>query len=158
MITIINEQSGYQLKLDSYKKLYYHIAHQQRSKRHDEPQLLDEWIFTCHSHRRIMAFYEFVTIQRMKAEQEQIRRIPRFDVLEICCDPSLKPIIFAITPDLDIESHLKDWCRLYCQSHGYKLVEVSEDDGMLHTTKYSPRSSTTEEIYSWKDRGDQSSE
>jgi hypothetical protein len=64
----------------------------------------------------------------------------------------LEPIIFAITPDLDIESHLKDWCRIYCQSHGYKLVEVGEDDGMLHVKKYSPHSSIPEEIYSWKDR------
>lgn len=158
MITIINEKSGYQLKLNSYKKLYYHIAHQQRSKRYKEPQLLDEWVFTCHSYRRVMAFYEFITVHKMKAEQEPRGKIPSFDILEICCDPSFEPIILAITPDLDIESHLKDWCRIYCQSHGYKLVEVSEDDGMLHVKKYSPCSSTPEEIYSWKDKEDQSSE
>jgi hypothetical protein len=40
-----------------------------------------------------------------------------------------------ITSDLDVESLLENLCKRYCESKGYKLVEVQEDDGILHVKR-----------------------
>jgi hypothetical protein len=59
----------------------------------------------------------------------------KFDVLEMSYDKFMQPVIIPITPDIDIESHLEDWCRKYCQFHGFKLIEVQDDNGILRVKK-----------------------
>jgi hypothetical protein len=82
-----------------------------------------------------MAFYELVSAQKINAERTSGGKPPKFDVLEISHDRSRKPVIMPITPDLDVEPLLEAWCQRYCDSNGYKLVEVQDDDGILHVKK-----------------------
>lgn len=139
MITIINERNGHKTKFKNYRKLYNHIEHNQRVKRYNNnsQQPIDDWFFDRHSYRRAMAFYDFVCTQEEAAKEtpESGWENPKFDVLEMSYDKSVKPVIIPITPDTDIKPHLEDWCRKYCQSHGFKLVEVEEDDGVLRVKK-----------------------
>jgi hypothetical protein len=85
-----------------------------------------------------MAFYEFVCAQKKQAQEEAAGerfKLPKFNVLEMSHDRSTKPVMVPITPDLNTESFLEDWCRRWCDSHGYKLVEVQDDDGILRVKK-----------------------
>jgi hypothetical protein len=82
-----------------------------------------------------MAFYEFVSTQKINAAKRSGGKPPKFDVLEMSYDRSIRPVIKLITPELDFESLLADWCQRYCAFHGYKLVEVQDDGGMLHVRK-----------------------
>jgi hypothetical protein len=82
-----------------------------------------------------MAFYDFVCTQKEKAKKNSGWEKTRFDILEVSYDKSVKPVMVPITPNTDIQSYLEDWCKKYCQSHGFKLVEVEEDDGILRVKK-----------------------
>lgn len=136
MITIISERNGHKTKFKDYKKLYNHITHHQRIKRHDSYlQAIDDWFLARHSYRRVMAFHDFVCTQKGKAKENTGLENSKFDVLEMSYGKSMQPVIIPITPDTDIESHLKDWCKKYCKSHGFKLIEVEEDDGVLHVKR-----------------------
>jgi hypothetical protein len=77
-----------------------------------------------------MDFYNFVCTQKEKAKENT-----RFDVLEMSYDKSVRPVMIPIMPNADIEPHLEDWCRKYCKSHGFKLIEVQDDDGILRVKK-----------------------
>src|SRR5436305_8180332 len=136
MIVMINERNGHKTRFKNYQKLFNHIDHNQRSRRYNKPhQPIDDWFLARHSYRRVMAFYEFVSAQKINAEKKSGGKPPKFDVLEMSNDRSRKPVIMPITPDLNVESLLEDWCKRYCESHGCKLVEVQEDDGILHVKK-----------------------
>ena len=109
---MINERNGNKTRFKNYQKLYGHIGRNQQGKRCNTPkQLIDDWFFACHSHRRVMAFYEFVSAQKINAEKKSGGKPPKFDVLEISHDCSRKPVIMPITPDLDVESLLEDLCK-----------------------------------------------
>jgi hypothetical protein len=73
-----------------------------------------------------MAFYEFCTMQSKPL---------KFDFLEMSYDSSNYPVILPITSALDVETLREDWCRRYCEYHGYKLVDVQNDDGILHVKR-----------------------
>ena len=134
MLVTINERNGHKTRFKNYRRLYYHICSRQRAKRFGKSlQDLNEWVFMHHSYRRIMALYEFVKSRRQANDSG--RKEENFDVLEMSYDKSTKPVIIPITPDLDIEPHLEEWCRRYCQSHRLKLVEVQDDDGILRVKK-----------------------
>jgi hypothetical protein len=138
MIVMINERNGHKTRFKNYRRLYSHIDSQQRTKIYHRPhQLIDDWLFACHSYRRVMAFHEFVSIQKKNARKTTSGKFPKFDVLEMSYDRSTKPTMVSITSDLDVESLLEDWCRRYCGSHGYKLVEIQDDDGILHIKRTS---------------------
>ena len=142
MITMINERNGHKTTFKNYQKLYSHIDSHQRVKRYHMPnQLIDDWFFACHSYRRVMAFYEFVSILKRNAGG----KLPRFDVAEMSHDRSMKPVMVSITPNLNTESFQEDWCRRWCGSHGYKLVEVQNDDGILHVKRTQHHSSYGEQ-------------
>ncbi len=127
MITIINERNGHKTKFKNYQRLYSHLDSHQWTKRYNRPNhLIDDWFFACHSRHRVMAFYEFASMQSKPL---------RFDVLEMSYENSNQPVILPITPALDIETLREDWCRRYCESHVYKLVDVHNDDGILHVRK-----------------------
>ena len=133
MITIINERNGKKTNFKNYKKLYSHIEHHQRSKKHNKP--IDDWVFARHSYYRAMAFYDFICMQKEKAKENPRWESQRFDVLEMSYDKSVKPAIIPIMPNADVDPHLEDWCKRYCQSHGFRLVEVEDDDGVLHVKR-----------------------
>ena len=135
MITIINERNGNKTKFKSYKKLYNHIEHNHRVKRNNYQQPIDDWFFDRHSYRRAMAFHDFVCAQKEEAKETPGWENSKADVLEMSYDKFMQPVIIPITPDIDIESHLEDWCRKYCEFHGFKLVEVQENDGILRVKK-----------------------
>ncbi len=138
MITIINERNGHKTRFKNYQSLYSHMDSRQRAKRFNTNrphQPIDDWFFDFHSYRRVMAFYEFVSVQKINAEKITGGKLSTFDLLEISHERSKKPIMVSITPDLDIESLLEGWCRRYCDSHGYKLVEVQDDGGILHVKR-----------------------
>jgi hypothetical protein len=79
-----------------------------------------------------MAFYEFIANQEM----ENIGRMnQKFDVLEVSHDCSMKPVIVPITADLDVKSLLEDWCKRHCEFYGYTLVEIQDDEGILHVKR-----------------------
>jgi hypothetical protein len=135
MITMINERNGHKTRFKNYKRLYSHINSHQWVRRYNTPNhLIDDWFFASHSHRRVMAFYEFASAQK-DAEKTSGGKPQKFDVLEMSHDLSTKPIIMPITPDLDVESLLEDWCKRCCAFHGYKLVEVQDDGGILHVKR-----------------------
>lgn len=139
MITMINERNGHKTRFKNYQRLYSHIYSNQKSKIYNRPnQLIDDWFFASHSYRRIMALYEFVSAQKIKAERNLGGKMPKLDVLEISHDRSKKPVMISITPELNVEPLLEDWCKRYCHFHGYKLVEVEDDDGVLHVKRNQP--------------------
>ena len=132
---MINERNGHKTRFKNYQKLYSHINSHQQGKRFNTPnQLIDDWFFARHSHRRVMAFYEFASIQKRNSGG----KIPKLDVLEMSYDCSTNPVIMPITSCLDIESLIEDWCRRYCESNGYKLVEIQDDGGVLHVKRTPP--------------------
>jgi hypothetical protein len=132
MITMINERNGHKTRLKNYKKLFDHISHNQRTKRYNKShQPIDDWFLSTHSYRRVMAFYEFVSLQKRNSGG----KIPKNDVLEMSYNCSTNPVIMPITSCLDIELLMEDWCRRYCESNGYTLVEVQDDGGMLHVKR-----------------------
>lgn len=136
MITIVNERNGHKARFKNYKKLYDHIDHNQRAKRSNKTNPpIDDWFFACHSYRRVTAFHDFIYNEKRKDEENPQRISQSFDVLEMSYDKSMQPVIIPVTPDTDIELHLEDWCRKYCQFHGFKLVEVEEDYGILRVKK-----------------------
>ena len=136
MIMIINERNGHKTKFKNYRKLYDHIEHNQRVKRYNNSQQpINDWFFDRHSYRRTMAFYDFVCAQKEVAKETPVWENLKFDVLEISYDKSVNPVIIPITPDTDIKPHLEDWCRKYCQFHGFKLFEIQEDEGVLRVKK-----------------------
>jgi hypothetical protein len=137
MITMINERNGHKTRFKSYQKLFDHIGHNQRTKRYNKShQPIDDWFLARHSYRRVVAFYEFIANQKI-ADQEKNpgRTSQKFDVLEMSYDCSTAPVIMPITPDRNIQSLLEHWCKRFCAFHGYKLVEVQDDDGMLHVKR-----------------------
>ncbi len=134
MITIINERNGYKTRFKNYQSLYSHLYSRQRAKRFNTNrphQPIDDWFFDFHSYRRVMAFYEFVSAQK----RESGGKIPKLDVLEMSYEGSKSPVIISLTPALDIESLLEDWCRRFCEFYGYQLIEVQDDDGILHVKR-----------------------
>ena len=127
MIMMINERNGRQTIFKNYQKLYSHINNHQWTKRYNKPHhIIDDWLFACHSRHRVMAFYEFCTMQSKPL---------KFDFLEMSYDSSNYPVILPITSALDVETLREDWCRKYCEYHGYKLVDVRNDDGILHVNR-----------------------
>lgn len=130
MITMINERNGHQTTFKNYQKLYSHINSHQWTKRYNNPhRLIDDWFFACHSRHRVMALYEFCTLQSKPL---------KFDILEMSYDRSSHPVILPLTPALNVERLREDWCRRYCKSHGYKLVDVQNDEGILHVKGIEP--------------------
>jgi len=134
MITIINKRNGHKTRFKNYQSLYSHLDSRQRAKRFNTNrphQPIDDWFFDFHSYRRVMAFYEFVSIQKRNSGG----KMPKFDILEMSHDRSNKPTMVSITPNLDVELLLEDWCRRYCEFNGYTLVEIQDDDGVLHVKR-----------------------
>ena len=137
MITMINERNGHKEEFKNYQKLYNHINNHQWSIRYEKPHhLIDDWFFACHSRHRVMAFYEFCTMQSKPL---------KFDYLEMSYDKPNDPVILPITPNLDIEKLREDWCQRYCAFHGYQLVEVQDDGGMLHVKRNPHQPSDSED-------------
>jgi hypothetical protein len=135
MITLINQVNGNKIKFKDYRALYNYIESRQRTKGIIKPQQLpDEWVFTYHSYRRLVAFYEFISRQRAK-DEENSGKTKKFDVLEMSYNRSKNPILIPITSGMDVEIYRKEWCQRYCKYHGFKLVEVQEDDGILRVKK-----------------------
>ena len=143
MITIINERSGYKTRFKNYQSLYSHLDSRQRAKRFNTNrphQPIDDWFFDFHSYHRVIAFYEFVSTQKRNSGG----KIPKLDVLEMSYESSKNPVIIPITPALDIESLLEDWCRKFCEFYGYQLIEVQDDNGILHVKRPQRHSSNFE--------------
>jgi hypothetical protein len=138
MIVLINQTNGLKIRFKDYTRLYDYIENRQRVKRFREAKLLPpEWVFTCHSWRRMVAFHEFVARQKAKDTENRATgsRGKKYNALEISYNRSKNPVLVPITPGMDIWPYLEDWCRRYCQYHGFKLVEIQEEDGMLHVKK-----------------------
>ena len=93
------------------------------------PTLLhsDAWIFTRHSWRRILAFHQYVCQQTKKHQQNPNQGLLKLDVLEICLGCSQTPLLIPITPDIDLQDFLENWCRLYFQSRGYAFFDAPGD-------------------------------
>jgi hypothetical protein len=129
MLTLTNRRNNKQTVFKNYEKLYGHIAYFERIRqRPNAPKPLKRWAFSCHSFARILTFHEYV-LQRLpkgKAALEAIRH--ECDVLEICCGDSLAPQLIPVTPDMSIATFKAEWCRLYCQTHGYELTETVAHD------------------------------
>lgn len=127
MITMINERNGKKKTFKNYQKLCSYINSHQWKKIQDKPNhLIDDWFFACHSRHRVTALCEFWKMQSKPL---------RFDFLEVSYDKSDHPIILPMTPNLDVEKQRKDWCRKYCECHGYKLVDIQDDEGTLHVKR-----------------------
>jgi hypothetical protein len=138
MIVLINQANGLKIRFKDYTRLYDYIENRQRVKRSREAKPLPpEWVFTCHSWRRMVAFHEFVAQQKAKDEKNQATgsKGKKYNALEISYNRSKNPVLVPITPGMDIWPYLEDWCRRYCRYHGFKLVEIQEDDGVLHVKK-----------------------
>lgn len=133
MIVMINERNGRKTRFKNYEKLYSHLNSHQWTKRHYRPnRIINDWFFACHSYKRVIAFYEFVLMQRSNAKGG---KVPKLDVLEMSDDRFSKPVLIPITPDIDVESLRKDWCKRHCKFHGYELVEIQDNDGILHVKR-----------------------
>jgi len=146
MITLINQVNGHKINFKDYLALYNYIDNRQRTKKiiKSQQQLPDEWVFMHHSYRRLVAFYEFISRQRTK-DEESSGKNKRFDILEMSYNRSKNPILIPITASTDIEIYRKEWCQKYCRYHGFKLVEIQDDDGILHVKKTQDHPSNDEQ-------------
>ncbi len=137
MIVITNQRNGHKTQFKNYHRLFSYIDHKQRTGRHNlSRKSIDSWFLARHSYHRIRAFYEFFSVQKRKASQGATgNKMEKFDILEISDDISRKPVIIPITPDLNIERLIESWCQRWCRFRGYKLVEIEDDDGMLHVKR-----------------------
>jgi hypothetical protein len=125
MITILKKKTGKTTTFKNYQACHKHIRVTEGNRQ--APILssaLDSWVLMRHSPRRVLAFYEYVCQQRKASQQNQGQKLLKRDVLEICLDGAQKPLLIPVTPDMDYEVFLQDWCRVYFQSHGYEFYEV----------------------------------
>ena len=129
MITIIKKKTGKKTTFKNYQACARHIRISEGNKhRNDSQTALDSWIFTRHSPRRILAFSQYVCHLQKKSKQNPGQKLFKLDVLEICLDRSQKPLLIPVTADVDPQDLLKDWCRLYFQSHGYEFLEAPGEE------------------------------
>ena len=130
MITVTRKKTGKKTTFKTCQACYKHIRAVEDNKyRNGHQAFLDSWSFTRHSIRRVLAFYQYVCHIRKKPRQNPEQKLFKLDVLEICLDPSQSPLLLPVTPDMDIQSLLKDWCRVYFQSHGYEFLDGGGEDG-----------------------------
>jgi hypothetical protein len=129
MLTLTNRRNNKQTVFKNYEKLYGHIACFERIRQQpNSPKSLKRWAFSCHSFARILAFYQYVShrLPEGKAALKAVRR--DCDVLEICCGDALAPRLIPVTPDVSIADLKAEWCRLFCQAHGYDLTETVDKE------------------------------
>jgi hypothetical protein len=130
MITILKKKTGKTTTFKNYQACHKHIRVAE-SNRHSPvlSNAWDSWVLMRHSSRRVMAFYEYVCQQMKLSQQKPGQKLLKCDVLEVCLDRRQKPLLIPVTPDMDYEAFLQDWCRVYFQSHGYEFCEVTEPEG-----------------------------
>jgi hypothetical protein len=129
MITIIKKKTGRKTTFKNYQACHKHIRSVEGNKHANFfPHLLDSWVFTRHSMRRVLAFHQYACQQIKKNQQNPGQKLLKLDALEICLDRSQKPLLIPITPDMDVQALFQDWCRIYFQSRGYEFLDVLEED------------------------------
>lgn len=102
---------------NNYGKLYNHLKSLERDKGKAK------WIFTCHSHHHVFAFYRYICMKSMTPQEKEEKE--GLYILEIVRGDVKKPVFIPVTPDVDIESLRARWCQTYCKAHHYVLMDVS---------------------------------
>ena len=60
------------------------------------------------------------------------RDVNGWDVLEVVSGNPDNPVFIPLAHNVDIEPLQQNWCKKYCDAHGYTLIEV---DDMLKLKK-----------------------
>ena len=94
------------------------------------------WRFIRRRHETLSCLYyrnpslkDYLTPREREAVEKQLGLI---EILKGGWE-TVAQILF--TNHLDLEALKRDWCKEYCQSHGFKLVEIEEDDSILRVKK-----------------------
>ena len=119
MLVLFDHQNqGY--SFSDYRCLYSHIERLERD-RHAKKGLeaMPDWIFCRHSACRVNNWYAYVAAHPRTSEAER-----ELDVIEIIQD-ALQPVRFVpVTPKVSVDNIQREWCRAYCKSRGYTVIET----------------------------------
>jgi hypothetical protein len=103
-----------------YRCLYRYLDRLERDRQSKNGlEAAPEWIFCRHSARRVNNWHAYVAERPRTSEAER-----ELDVIEIIQDV-LQPTRFVtVTPQVSVDNLQKDWCRAYCKSRRYPLIET----------------------------------
>jgi hypothetical protein len=126
MIDIFNEGKGNMESFQSYDALLKHIKAIEKRKFVETGQ--EDWIFTIHSHERLAGFYwnAVKAISILLTEKEQDAYENGLNLLEMCKGDQNNSIQIILTPDIDVNEIIKNWCRDYCLNHGYIFLGTKQ--------------------------------
>lgn len=122
MIEISNENE--RATFTSYEDLLNHIC-QTEKKKSLEAGVFCCWRFTVYSHEELTK--DFMTASKVmeilvtKKEQEAYEN--NLELLEIYKGNPDESNQIILTDDVNIDELMKDWCRDYCLSNGYRICE-----------------------------------
>jgi hypothetical protein len=113
----------------NYKELYRYITHEENERLfEDHPQFSQTlWSFLYFSPQRVSAFLPAV---KKKPDGKIFLEAYRLGlgVVEVCEGDLENVRQILVTADVDVEALRKEWCKKYCDAHGYLLSEISSLD------------------------------
>ena len=125
MIRMFNSKNG---RVGSHKT-FEEVCDHFRRVEHLKPSLeeipcgTDRWDFVYWPHKRLSSVHEHPNnFQFSQAEREAYEN--DLDLIEIFDGRSESADQYVVTPDLDIDSLMREWCFDYAYSHGYTILET----------------------------------
>jgi hypothetical protein len=126
MLILLNEQKNNLHVFYEYKTLRNFIeTHEKDHHAKKGKQKARSWIFSRHSYRRMMTYQGIFSNPLAYSSSAVSRDENGWDVLEIVSGNPDNPAFIALAHKVDIEPLLQNWCKKYCVSHGYTLIEVA---------------------------------
>jgi hypothetical protein len=83
------------------------------------------WIFARHSHRRLMTYQSLYSNPMVYPIRTANRNENSWDILEIVSGNPDNPAFIPLAHNVDIEPLQQNWCKKYCDVHGYTLIKVA---------------------------------
>jgi hypothetical protein len=125
MLILLNEQKNNLHIFQEYSGLRNFIEAHEKDRNAKKGEWKPQpWIFARHSYRRMMTYqgiYSNAMVYRIRAAN---RNENSWDVLEIVSGNPDSPAFIPLAHNVDIEPLQQNWCKKYCSSHGYTLIEV----------------------------------
>ena len=130
MLILLDEQKNNIHIFHQYSGLHNFIETQEKQRNGRRAKWkAHPWVFACHSHRRMMAYQG---ISRNLPADAASKDTNGWDVLEMVSGNPDNPVFIPLAHNVDVEPLQQNWCKKYCDAHGYTLVEV---DDMLKLKK-----------------------
>lgn len=82
----------------------------------------ENWNFTIYPHQRLSYIY-YKAREKFSTEIEKEAYERELDLIGIYRGDYKNPIQIPVTPDINIETIKKNWCREYCFANQFYLIE-----------------------------------